>query len=229
MLAGQGAHASTLAYAVIFASWVHHFRRERAIARAQAEEVIAIASKQGLTLLLVWGTIICGWALAEQGQGEAGIAQIRQGLTAAQAADAKFFRTHQLTQLAEAYHSVGAPEAGLTVLAEALALVEKTEERFWEAEIYRLKGELLLTVEGSELGDADSSEACFLKAIEIARRQAGKALELRATISLARLWQQQGKAAQARHMLAAVYGWFTEGFDTGDLQQAKALLEELSG
>lgn len=237
MLAREGAHAYTLAYALIFSSWLHHFRREQAIAQEQAEEVIAIASKQGLGLLLVWGTIICGWALAEQGQGESGIAQMRQGLAAAQAADAEFFRTHQLTQLAEAYHTVGAVEAGLTVLADGLALANKTEERFWEAEIYRLKGELLLTVEDSEsshgavrgIQEAETPEGCFLKAIEIARRQAGRSLELRATVSLARLWQQQGKAGEARHMLAAVYDWFTEGFDTADLQQAKTLLNELSG
>ncbi|MFL5801681.1 MAG: hypothetical protein ACJ8CR_08050, partial [Roseiflexaceae bacterium] len=149
---------------------------------------------------------------------------------------AEISRTYQLTLLAEAYQSVGEPEAGLRVLAEALAQVEKTEERFWEAEIYRLKGELLLkvkdaghsrsTAEGMQ--DAESPEGCFLKAIEIARRQEGKALELRATVSLCRLWQQQGKKDEARHMLAGIYGFFTEGFDTIDLQQAKALLQELS-
>jgi predicted ATPase len=131
---------------------------------------------------------------------------------------------------------VGEPEAGLRVLAEALAQVEKTGERFWEAEIYRLKGELLLKVEGGGLGrsvveetkDEESLEGCFLKAIEIARRQKGKSLELRATVSLGRLWQRQGRKDQARQMLAELYGWFTEGLDTVDLQQAKALLEELS-
>jgi predicted ATPase len=144
--------------------------------------------------------------------------------------------THHLSLLAEAYGAVGEPEAGLAVLAEALALVEQTEERCWEAEIYRLKGELLLTLEGAGrsrsavegMQSAESPEGCFLKAIEIARRQEGKSLELRATVSLARLWQQQGKKDQARHVLADIYGWFTEGFDTVDLQQAHALLQELS-
>src|SRR5262249_19643843 len=146
-----------------------------------------------------------------------------------------FFGTYNLTLLAEAYQTMGEPAAGLAALVEALILVEKTEERFWEAEIYRLKGELLLTEEGAGrsrsavegLQDAESPEACFLKAIEIARRQEGKSLELRATVSLARLWQQQGKQDEARHLLADIYGWFTEGFDTGDLQQANALLQEL--
>ena len=167
---------------------------------------------------------------------DAAIAQLRQGLAAAQAAGAEFFRTHQLTLLAEAYQTVGEPAAGLATLAEALALMEQTEERFWEAEIYRLTGELLLTLEGAGLSlstvegmqHADSPEGCFLTAIEKARRQEGKSLELRATVSLGRLWQQQGKKNQARPMLADIYGWFTEGFDTIDLQQAKALLDELS-
>jgi predicted ATPase len=157
-------------------------------------------------------------------------------LAATQAAESAVFRTYQLALLAEAYNTVGEPAAGLAVLAEALALVEQTEERFWEAEIYRLKGELLLKAEGAvcSLGavqgmqDSETPEECFLKAIVIARRQAGKSLELRATVSLARLWQQQGKRDQARGMLADIYGWFTEGFDTIDLQQAQALLQELS-
>jgi predicted ATPase len=181
---------------------------------------------------LAWGTLIHGWALVEQGQGQAGIAQIRQGL----ATETESFRTCHMTLLAEAYDAVGEPDAGLRVLDEAVAQVEKTEERFWEAEIYRLKGELLLEVEGAGLSrgltdgmpDAESPEGCFLTAIEIARRQEGKSLELRATVSLARLWQQQGKTDEARRMLADIYGWFTEGFDTIDLEQAQALLQELS-
>ena len=236
LLAREAAHAFTLAYTLIFSSWFHHFCQEWAIAQEQAEEVIAIASKQGLALWLAWGMITRGWALAQQGQGEAGIAEMVQGLAAARATGAEICRTYQATLLVEAYQSVGQPEAGLRVLGEALAQVEKTEERYWEAEIYRLKGELLLkvkdaghsrsTAEGMQ--DAESPEGCLLKAIEIARRQEGKALELRATVSLARLWQQHGKKDQARHMLAGIYGWFTEGFDTIDLQQAQALLQELS-
>jgi predicted ATPase len=237
LLAREGAQPYTLAYALGFSSWIHHFSQEQAVAQEQAEEVIAIATKQGLTLWLVWGTMIQGWALAEQGQGEAGIAQIRQGLATIQATGAeRFFRTYFLALLGQAYQTVGEPRAGLAVLAEALAEVEQTEERFWEAEIYRLTGELLLTVEGvgrshttaEAIQGTESPEGCFLTAIAIARRQEGKSLELRATVSLARLWQQQGKSDAARHMLADIYGWFTEGFDTIDLQQAQALLDELS-
>jgi predicted ATPase len=149
-------------------------------------------------------------------------------LTAVRAAGAEVARTYQLTLLVEAYQSVGQPEAGLSVLYEALAQVEKTEERFWEAEIYRLKGELLLKTEGGGMKDTESPEEYFLKAIEVARRQEGKSLELRAMVSLARLWQRQGKKDDARSMLAEIYSWFREGFNTVDLRQAKALLEELS-
>jgi predicted ATPase len=235
LLAHEGAHPFTLAYTLVLLSWFHHFRREWAVALERAEQAIAICIKQGLALWLAWGTMIRGWALAEQGQGDAAIAQIHQGLAAAQAAEARVFRTHQLTLLAEAYWTVGEPEAGLAALTEAAALVEQTEERFWEAEIYRLKGELLLMLDGASLShdveevpDTESPEGCFLKAIAIARRQQGKSLELRATVSLCRLWQQQGKRNQARHMLTDIYDWFTEGFDTSDLQQAHALLQELS-
>jgi len=237
ILGREASHAHSLAYSLIFSSWFHQFCQERAVAQERAEEAIAICTKQGLALWLAWGTITRGWALAEQGQGEAGIAQIRQGLAAAPATGAEgFFRTYFLALLAQAYQTVGQPEAGLRVLAEAVAQVEKTGERFWEAEIYRLKGELLLKAEGEGLArsvvegmqDAESPEGCFLKAIEIARRQEGKSLELRATVSLGRLWQQHGKKDEARHMLAEIYGWFTEGFDTVDLRQAKALLEGLS-
>jgi predicted ATPase/class 3 adenylate cyclase len=236
VLAREAAHPYTLAFTLIFSFWFHHFRRERAVAQERAEEAIAIASKQGLGLWLAWGTMMRGWALAKQEQGEAGMAQLRQGLAAVRAAGAAVFGTHNLTLLAEAYDAVGEPAAGLATLAEALDLVEETEERFWEAEIYRLKGELLLKVAGAGrsrsavegMPDAESPEGCFLTAIAIARRQEGKSLELRATVSLARLWQLQGKKDQARHMLADIYGWFTEGFDTVDLQQAQALLQELS-
>ena len=120
---------------------------------------------------------------------------------------------------------MGQVDTGLRLLAEALAEVERTEERVWEAELYRLKGKLLLR-QGTP--DEHQAETCFLQALDVARRQKAKALELRAAMSLSRLWQQQGKRMDARELLAPIYGWFTEGFDTADLQEAKALLEELS-
>jgi predicted ATPase len=129
-----------------------------------------------------------------------------------------------LSMLAEAYGSTGQVEAGGRVLAEALTLVDTTEERWWEAELHRLKGELLLAL---STDNAAQTETCFHQALDIARRQQAKSLELRGAMSLARLWQRQGKRTEAYELLAPVYGWFTEGFDTAALQEAKTLLEEL--
>jgi predicted ATPase len=171
-----------------------------------------------------------GWVLAEQGQGEEGIAQMRRGLAACRATGAELERPFYLTLLAEAYGKGGQVEEGLQVLAEALDAVDKSGERFCEAELYRLKGALTLArsrVQGLTSIVQKEAEACFLNAIKVARQQQAKSWELRATVSLARLWQQQGKTTEAHRMLSEIYGWFTEGFDTKDLQEAKALLEEL--
>jgi predicted ATPase len=139
-------------------------------------------------------------------------------------------RPHFLALLAEAYGKARQAEEGLTVLAEALAAVNKTGERYYEAELHRLKGELTLQAKDQSLRSQveEEAEACFHKAIEIARQQQAKSLELRAVMSLSRLWQQQGKKQEAHQMLADIYGWFTEGFDTKDLEDAKTLLQELA-
>jgi predicted ATPase len=189
--------------------------------------------------VLALGSIWRGWALAEQGQGQEGTSQIRQGLDALWAMGVELWRPYHLVLLAEAYGKAGQAEDGLTVLAEALDTASKTGERFYEAELYRLKGQLTLQkfqVSGSKFQESPKSEvrspeseaeACFLRAIEIAREQQAKSLELRAVVSLSRLWQSRGKKAEAWQMLAEIYGWFTEGFDTADLQEAKALLAAL--
>jgi predicted ATPase len=243
-LARELSHPYSLAYALDHAAWLHQYRREGQAAQELAEAEIALCTEQGFALFVAHGTLQRGWAWTEQGQGEEGIAQIQQGLAAWRATGAEVERPYILARLAEAYGKVRQPEEGLTVLAEALVTVEKTEERFYEAELYRLKGELTLQkFQGpsskfqvppspqpliSNTHAEAEAEACFLKAIEIAQRQQAKSLELRATISLARLWQQQGKQHVARSMLSEIYGWFTEGFDTKDLQEAKALLDNLS-
>ncbi len=246
-LAQELSHPFSLAFALHFAVVLHQLRREGQAAQARAEAVIILSTEQGFALSLALGTIMRGWSLVEQGQGEEGIAQMRQGLAAYQATGGEVARPHYLALLAEAYRRGGQAEEGLTVLAEALDAVNKTEERFSEAELYRLKGELSLqsrqvedksktslkqvnTSQDKSVVRSLESEAeeCFQKAIEIARRQQAKSLELRAVTSLNRLWQQQGKKEEARQMLAEVYAWFTEGFDTADLQEARALLEELS-
>jgi class 3 adenylate cyclase/predicted ATPase len=242
-LAQEFAHPFSLGWALVAATWFQQYCREEKAAQEHAEAVIALSIEQGFPFWLACGTILRGWALAKHGQGEEGIARMRQGLDAMQATGAEFARSYFLALLAEVYGKVGQPEEGLTTLAEALAAVDKTREHFYEAELHRLKGQLTLQkfqVSSSRFQVTNpqppipstqaeaETEACFHKAIEIARRQQAKSLELRAATSLSRLWQQQGKKAEARQMLAEIYGWFTEGFDTKDLQEARALLEELS-
>ena len=227
-LAQELAHPFSLAFALYFAAWLHQFRREGQAAQERAEAAMALSTRAGVSAYWVaWGTILRGWALAVQGQGAEGMAQMRQGLAAWRATGAELRRPYFLALLAEAYGKAGQAEEGLHVLAEALAAVAADSgERFCEAELYRLKGELLLQA-GTVPDDAEA-EACFQQALDMARRQQAKSLELRAAMSLSRLWQQQGKRAEAHELLAPIYGWFTEGFDTADLQEAKALLEALA-
>jgi predicted ATPase len=169
---------------------------------------MTLSTEQGFPFWWARGMILQGWALAGLGSREEGIAQMRQGLATYQATGAKLGRSHFLA-----------------LLAEALVAVHKTRECFYEAELYRFKGELLLARSAEHYAQA---EACFRQALEVSRRQQAKSLELRAAMSLSQLRQRQGKRAEARDLLAPIYGWFTEGFDTEDLQEAKALLEELS-
>jgi predicted ATPase len=181
--------------------------------------------EHGLAQGVVIGRILRGWALAAQGRGEEGIAEMRQGLIDWRALGVRTTVPYLLTLLAEAYGARGQAEEGLRLLAEARAVVHETGERFHEAELYRTQGDLLLR---PATPDAHQAETCFQQALDVARRQRAKSWELRAAMSLARLWQQQGKYAEARELLAPVYNWFTEGFDTADLQDAKALLDELA-
>jgi predicted ATPase len=166
-----------------------------------------------------------GWALAQQGQTGEGIEQIRQGLMAFRATGAEVGRPYFLALLAEAYGTTGQPEEGLTILAEALTLADKTGERWHEPELHRFKGALLLQ---QSADNHAAAQTCFQQALDMARALQAKSLELRTATSLARLWQQQGMRNEAYQLLAEVYSWFTEGFDTADLQDAKGLLEELS-
>ena len=165
-----------------------------------------------------------GLGLAAQGQGAAGVAQMQQGLAAYRATGAEA-KAAVLALFAEAYGGSGQAEDGLRLLEVAVAVMVKTGERSDAAELSRIKGALLLQQAVPDVGQA---EACFQQALAVARRQQARSLELRAAVSLARLWQQQGRRAEAA-LLAPVYGWFTEGFDTADLQEAKALLAELVG
>jgi class 3 adenylate cyclase/predicted ATPase len=224
-LARELGHPSSLAGSHSSAAVLHQFRREGQAVQERAETSIALATEQGDAERLARGMILRGWALFAQGQETAGIGQMRQGLSALQAIGDEVRRPLFLALLAEAYGAIGQIDEGLHVLAEALAAVEHTGGRFHEAELYRLKGELLLQQSAALWGEAEES---LQQALDVARRQQAKSLELRATMSLSRLWQRQGKRTEAYELLAPIYSWFTEGFDTADLQEAKALLDELS-
>jgi predicted ATPase len=220
------AHLYSLATALNLTAWLHQCRRESTLTQERTEAVLALATEHGLAQRWASSTVLLGWTLVEQGREEEGIAQMRQGLAAWQVTASQTWRPYYLALLAEACAKVGQVEEGLIVLAEVLAIIDQTGERLYEAEVYRLKGEFLLRQAASP-ASATEAEACFQQAMATARCQQAKSLELRAATSLSRLWQRQGKRAEALALLAPVYGWFTEGFDTADLQEAKALLEEL--
>jgi predicted ATPase len=224
-LAQALAHPQSLASAQAFVAQCHLLRGEAHAAHAQAEALIILAVEQQLAYWMAVGLFFQGVALAAQGQGEAGVAQVRQGLTGILATGAVMVRSQYLAMLAEAYGKMRQANEALHVLAQAQAAVAESGRRDYEAEIYRLQGECLLRQAASDTAQA---EACFQQALAIAHRQQAKAWELRAAMSLSRLWQHQGKRAEAYALLAEVYGWFTEGFDTADLQEAKALLDALA-
>jgi predicted ATPase len=185
------------------------------------EELMALSHRRAIP---GWAATALGYqgeAAALLGQFQDGIAQMCEGIAGYQSIDAKLYLPGTMCTLARAEAEVGLPEQGLTTLADALTMVEETGERYWEAEIYRVRGELLL-----RQGDAVAAEASLHKAIEVAQRQEAKSWELQATTVLARLWHEQGRTAEAHAILAEVYGWFTEGLDTPDLTEAAALLEE---
>jgi predicted ATPase len=223
-LARDLSHPFSIAYALGYASRVHAMRKEQQAALELLEEQIALASEQGFELFMARETLWRGRVLSEQGRVEEGIAQMRQGLVAHQATGSVLGRPFMLAWLAEAYGKVGQVEEGLTAVAEALTAVDTTGERVQEAELHRLRGELHLQ---HAVAQQEAAEFCFQQALAVARHQQAKSWELRAATSLSRLWQQQGKRAAAYDLLVPVYGWFTEGFDTADLQEAKVLLEAL--
>jgi len=193
--------------------------------------VLRISTEQSFGFWLGSTAAIHGWALAETGQAQESLTQIRQGIADCRAIGQELEVSHFLSLLAEAHGTANQQEEGLNLLTEALTLVERTGERFWEAELHRVYGELSLRLAEPAIRGRPvlvSAEESFQKAIEIARRQSAKSLELRATTSLSRLLRKQGQNDEARRRLAEIYGWFSEGFDTADLKDAKVLLEELA-
>jgi predicted ATPase len=203
--------------------------RDVTAVQMHAEAAGVVATQHGFPIWRVAADALHGWALCAQGQAETGMAQIRQTLAFYHDANVQLLRTYFLALLAKACWVRGQVEEGLEAVAEALALVDRTGDRWYEAELYRLKGELLSKSKYPVNDKASIPQACLQKAIELARHQQARSWELRAATSLARLWQSQGKRQEAHDLLAPVYGWFTEGFDTADLQEARALLDELGG
>jgi predicted ATPase len=220
--AQQVEHTPSLASAQLFAAVLCQHRRDVVATQAYAEAMLALAMAQGFAHRVAQGRMLRGWALAMQGEAATGVAHLQQGWAAVQRIGQKLYHPYHLALLAEAYGLAGRLDPGLACLDEALTLVEVTEERWWEAEVYRLKGELLLRLSRP---DSAQAEACFQQALAVARRQQARSLELRVALSLGRLWQQQGQPDQARQLLSEVYGWFTEGFETPDLQEAGRWLE----
>jgi predicted ATPase len=249
-LAREQSHPFTLALTLATMAIQQQLYREGEASSEQVAASLELSAEHGFPYLKAVGTVLQGSGLARLGRAEEGMAQMRQGLDALRATGAELLRPYLLTLLAEACGRSGQIEAGLGALEEALVAADQHEERFYEAELYRLKGELIVRqsvgvggepaptkvrkgpVAGVEATGRPplqvEAEACFQRAFDIARLQGAKALELRAALSLSRLWRQQGKRSAARQLLGEVYGWFTEGFETAELQEARVLLEELA-
>jgi class 3 adenylate cyclase/predicted ATPase len=217
-------HPISLAFALSVSCRLHFVLEDPRTVRHRADELIALTTEQGFAFFLAMGTAYRGWTLVEAGEAEAGTDLLRRGIAGFQASGAAWTLPFYLAQLATAHAKTGRPEDALGQLAEALALTERSGVRWFEAELHRRRGELLLT---AHPGAEAEAEATFRHAIAIARQQEAKLWELRSAISLAQLWRGQDKCDEARGVLAQVYGWFSEGFDTPDLRQGKALLEEL--
>jgi predicted ATPase len=242
-VARELADPQSMTFTLFVGNLVHQLRGEGRQVQDRSGVQVELASEQGYTFFRVTGTILHGWALADQGDLEKGVEQLRQGIADYRAVGSELHVPHYTALLAEVMAKKGQIEEGLNVLGEALLTAQSTGGQMYEAELYRLKGELLLkraateqdnlrsaaeeTREQAEASVLREAECCFRQAIEIARTQCAKSLELRAVTSLGRLWQKQGKNEEARAMLRETYSWFTEGFNTQDLKEAKALLDEM--
>jgi predicted ATPase len=218
-------HPVSRASALSWAAALHQLRGEVRRAREVAETALALTTEEKIPFFHTHAVMLRGWALVEEGQAEEGIAQLREGYAAYIAIGAQIECSHWLALLAEAYRDTGRPAEGLHLIAEALDHVAQTGIVYYEAELHRLDAQLRLRLDAGEERRAEES---FRRALEIARQQQAKSWELRATTSLARLWDEQGRRAEARDLLAPVYGWFTEGFDTADLKEARTLLDQLA-
>jgi class 3 adenylate cyclase len=218
------AHSGDLGAALIFAAWVRLLRRETKSAREFAETALGFNAERGHTFHVAISDVLLGSALVAGEHDERGLSQISRGISGSSATGAGVFQPWFLAQLAAGHAQLGEPEAGLAALAEAETRSGQSGERWAEAEIHRLKGELLASVGEA----ARKAQRSFLRSVEVAREQQARSSELRAATSLARLWAEQGERRKARDLLTPIYGWFSEGFDTPDLKEAKALLDALA-
>jgi predicted ATPase len=225
-LAQPWSHPFSLAFAELFAGSLHLYRREARAAQEHGETVLALCAEHGFTGLVGAATTLCGAAMDQLGRHEEGIGKMQEGLAARRAIGANLGLPDYLSRLAGAFMETGRFDDGLGALVEAEAAANENEDRQNEAERRRIRGELLLRQDESQTKEAEN---CFRRAVQNAGKQSAKVLELRATMSLARLLASQGCRDEARTMLAEIYNWFTEGFDIADLKEAKALLDELGG
>jgi predicted ATPase len=218
-------HSFTTSQALYLTCWLHQIRREQRVVRDRAASLVTYATDHGLSAWAANGTVLYGWAVADGGAAEEGIAELRRGLAASEAMGIQQHTPCFLGLLAELCIGIRNYGEALKLVDEALSRVEKLEERWFEADLHRLKGEALLRCSSEHAAEA---ETCYQQALAVARKQGARLWELRAAVSLARLWAGQGEQRKAHDLLAPIYGWFTEGFDTQDLKDAGALLKLLA-
>jgi predicted ATPase len=218
-------HAASLFWALSSSFFfVDSYCGNCAAASARADELVALADEKGAVLWKTLGTLGRGWLLSFTGRASDSVQMINSGITAWRSTGATYLLPSWLSYLAGAHTELGHLDEAWRCIDEAMSMIETTEERWFEAEANRIAGQIALR---SPERDTAKAEACFARALSVARQQQAKSWKLRAAMSMARLWRDQGKRDEARNLLAPVYGWFTEGFDTLDLNEAKALLEEL--
>src|SRR5262249_28237105 len=217
------AHPSSLTVSLSNSALLLWLIGDDAALNERADELVAVATEQGFPVWHALGTTFCGWVTVKTGDVAQGLCLLRSGSATNRPTGAEHMMPYSLALLAEAFEIAGQTGDAMTQLDEALEIVERTGESWFAAKLYRHKGELLL-----RQGHAEAAEELYQKALIIAREQEAKLWELRAAMSLARLRRDQGRRGEAHHLLAPIYGWFTEGFGTPDLKEGKTLLDELT-
>ena len=223
--ARQIGHAASLMYALAMTSFVHLLLGNYAAVNAQVDELVTVAEEKSAPFWKAWGKLFQGHVSALTGNASDAVHQITSGIAAYRSTGATLGLTAYLSYLAKAHADLRQFDDAWRCIGEAIVMVERTKEGWWEAEVNRIAGEIALM---GPQNDSAKAEPHFERAVAVARQQQAKSWELRASMSLARLWRDQGKISEACELLAPVYGWFTEGFDTRDLKEAKALLEQLA-